>query len=263
MGSKVAIIGGSGIYKLKAFKEVKEEYVKTPYGEVLIFRGRWNKKEIIFLPRHGKNHRIPPHKINYRGNIFALKSQGVKRILATSASGSLNQQMKPGDLVIINQFIDFTKNRPSTFFEENDVYHVDMTEPYCSELSNIFTLAADKMGLKFHSKGTYLCAEGPRFETKAEIKAYGLLGADIIGMTNVPEVVLAREAEICYSSVAVVTNMAAGIKEGCLTSTEVSKKMREMSRNVTKLFLTVVNEIPEKRSCCCGNALRDSKMKSL
>ncbi len=263
MSVKVGIIGGSGVYEIKELHQKREEKIETPYGEVFVSNAKWNGKDIVFLPRHGKNHKVAPHKINYRGNIYALKYCGVERILSTSASGSLNQRMKPGELVFIDQFIDFTKNRPSTFFDNDEIFHVDMSEPYCSELHNLLVSTANKLDLKFHAKGTYLCTEGPRFETSAEIRAFGIMGADIVGMTNVPEVVLAREAEICYASVVVVTNMAAGVKQDMLTSGEVSQKMQEMSQKVTELILDVIEEIPARKDCACLNALKDSKMELL
>ncbi|MDO8885376.1 S-methyl-5'-thioadenosine phosphorylase [Candidatus Oleimmundimicrobium sp.] len=260
MSSKIGIIGGSGIYEVKELQKKKEEKIKTPYGEILVSHAKWGDSDLFFLPRHGKNHKIPPHKVNYRGNIYALKLCGVDRILSTSASGSLNKKIKPGEVVFINQFIDFTKSRPSTFFDEGDVFHVDMSEPYCPELHNLFIKVASELDMKFHPEGTYLCTEGPRFETPAEIKAFKIMGADVVGMTNVPEVILSREAEICYASVAVVTNMAAGIEQNKLTSDEVSQAMQEMSQSVIELILKVIKEIPARRNCACRNALKGSKM---
>jgi len=260
---KIALIGGSGIYELKNLQQAREEKLNTPFGEIIFYSGKWGGKDIIFLPRHGKDHKIPPNKINYRGNIYALKFIGIERILSTSATGSLNPQIKVGSFVIIDQFIDFTKDRPPALFTEGDVIHIDMSEPYCPELRNILISVSDELRFSFYPKGTYICTEGPRFETPAEIKAFKVMGADLVGMTNVPEVVFAREAGICYASVAIVTNMAAGIKGGNLTSTEVSQKMKEAAQEITELFLNAIKEIPNKRGCVCGSVLKDSKMKPL
>ncbi len=252
---KVGIIGGSGIYDPNLIENPKEKKVETPYGAVHLFIGRWQGEEIAFLPRHGIGHQVPPHFINYRGNISALKSLGVERILSTSAVGSLNSLMKPGDFVLLSQFIDFTKGRPTTF-EGDRVVHVDMSEPYCPVLRAVLLEAAENKGYRLHPEGVYICTEGPRFETPAEIKAFRLLGADVVGMTNIPEVILAREAEICYASLAIVTNMAAGISSGRITAQEVNQIMNEVINKVKELFSFAIPQIPKTRTCFCKDALK-------
>jgi 5'-methylthioadenosine phosphorylase len=255
---KVGIIGGSGFYQFD-FLSQEGESVSTPYGEVEIFKGEFKKREVYFLPRHGKEHRFPPHLINYRANIWALKKEGVQRILATSAVGSLKSEYKPGSFILPDQFIDFTKGRESTFFKEGEVYHIDLTEPYCPELRSFIIKVCSGEGIKLFSKGTYVCTEGPRFETEAEIKAFSLLGGDIVGMTGYPEVALAREAEICYASLAIVTNLAAGISGEKITAEEVLEMMKEKIEVVRSIFLKVIEVLPEEQRCFCSEALKGAK----
>ena len=255
---KVGIIGGSGFYQPGLFSGEKE-VVDTPYGEVELWQGEVEGKEVYFLPRHGKGHRFPPHLINYRANIWALKEKGVQRILATSAVGSLRTEFPPGSLLLPDQFIDFTKGRKATFFEKGEVYHIDLTEPYCPQLRKYLLEAGKKRKLEIFNGGTYVCTEGPRFETKAEIKAYALLGGDLVGMTGYPEVALAREAEICYASLAIVTNLAAGISGEKITADEVLEIMREKIEVARELFVEVIKRLPEKRECPCSEALKGAK----
>ena len=192
---------------------------------------------MVFLPRHGTGHSVPPHRINYQANIWGMRALGVEAIIATAAVGSLNPEMRPGDFVFVDQFIDFTKNRRQTFFDgrENGVAHLDFTEPYCPALRKTMAAAAGELRARpgaefaFHEKGVYICTEGPRFETPAEIRAYALLGADVVGMTSYPEVALAREAGICYATIAMVTNLAAGMAGGRLTHEEVLEVMAKTS----------------------------------
>ncbi len=210
---RIAIIGGSGFYSVPGCTLVEKRPVATKYGDVTLFiyRNR-DGLEFAFLPRHGEGHTCPPHRINYRANIMALKQAGVESIIAVASVGSLRAHIRPGEFVVLDQFIDFTKSRPSTFFDQGEVVHVDMTEPFCESLRRC-VIAAKPAGLKIHEKGTYVCAEGPRFETSAEIRAYSAMGGDVVGMTLVPEVVLARELGMCYVGIAVATNYAAGISK--------------------------------------------------
>jgi 5'-methylthioadenosine phosphorylase len=261
--AQIAVIGGSGVYALDFIKGAKTEVVDTPYGKSPeIVLGEVGKRKVAFMPRHGKGHTSPPHLINYRANLWALHKLDVKRILATTAAGSLNPKFHPGEPVLLDQFLDFTKHRPTTFYEggKEGVVHVDVTEPYCPELREVLTKTGKKLKLKLHPKGTYVCAEGPRFETAAEIKMMRRLGGDLVGMTNVPECVLARELEICYSAVSVVTNFAAGISRTKLTHAEVAELMANNIERVKKLIFTAIPEIPEKRSCPCGDALKGAKV---
>ncbi len=247
----IGVIGGSGVYRL--FNTAESQHVKTRYGEVELKIAEIDGEDVAFLARHGENHSIPPHKINYRANILALRKLGVSRILATTAVGSLNPKFSPRDFVVLTQFIDFTKKRNYTLYDDR-VVHVDLSEPYCPELRNIVKDTGKKEGITVY-EGTYVCTEGPRFETPAEIQMFKKLGADVVSMTNVPEVIFAREAEICYCTIAMVTNMAAGITKEKLTHTEVKEAMDENRENVRTLLLKVIEKIPEERTCQCGNAL--------
>lgn len=260
---RIAIIGGSGVYDPKLLANVREEWVSTPYGKVGVKIGEYNEEEIAFLPRHGEGHSVPPHSINYRANIWALYELGVERILSTSAVGSLNEAMKPGDFVILDQLLDFTKTRHYTFYDGEDsphdrkfVAHVDFTDPYCPELRKALMSAAKELGFNYHPTGTYACMEGPRFETRAEIRALKILGADVVGMTQCPEAILARELEMCYASVAIVTNFAAGISREKLTHTEVVELMAKKSEEIKYLLMNSIKHIPKERRCSCKDALK-------
>ena len=254
-----AIIGGTGVYDPAILTNTREVKVETPYGEVRPTVGEYNGVEVVFLPRHGAGHTVPPHRINYRANIWGLRRLGVKRILATTAVGSLNPEMRPGEMVLIDQFLDFTKGRPSTFFEGGPagVIHVDYTEPYCPEIRGVALEAAAELGYKAHDHGVYDCTEGPRFETPAEIQMFAKLGGDLVGMTNVPEVVLAREAGICYATISMVTNYAAGIAEGVLTHEEVVALMAENNERLKQLLMRVLIAMPSERKCRCREAVPD------
>lgn len=256
--SQIAIIGGTGVYDPNILKNISEKCVSTPYGDVTFKSGEYAGKSVAFIPRHGSKHSIPPHLINYRANIWAMKKIGVTHIIATTAVGSLNLEMKPGDFVIVDQFLDFTKNRVSTFYEggKRGVVHLDVTEPYCPTLRATIKKAADELGISAHDHGVYVCTEGPRFETPAEIKMFEKLGGDLVGMTNVPEVVLAHEAEICYSTVSMVTNFAAGISPQPLTHAEVLETMATNSDKIRKLIMNSIDKIDlSVRNCNCPKAL--------
>ncbi|HBT20021.1 MAG TPA: S-methyl-5'-thioadenosine phosphorylase [Peptococcaceae bacterium] len=245
MNADIGIIGGTGLYNADMLENIKEYTINTVYGDAVVLVGCFAGKSIAFLPRHGKKHTVPPHLINYRANITALQEIGVKHIIATASVGSLNMNMKPGDFVIIDQFIDFTKFRPLTFYDggENGVVHTDMTEPYCPRLRKILIDLSADIDTDVHPKGVYVCTEGPRFETPAEIKMFQKLGGDVVGMTNVPEVVLAREKGICYAAVAVVTNYAAGISSAPLTHEEVVQAMNRNLNIVRDLIFKAAEKI--------------------
>lgn len=250
-----AIIGGTGFYEMGEGEE--EVAVGTPYGLVVVYRGRLGDRPVFFLPRHGLSHGIPPHRVNYRGHIWALRELGVTNILASGAVGSMCEAMPPGSLVAINQFLDFTRSRPATFFdgEGGQVVHMDMTEPYCSHLRQELAAAAAAVGQELHSEGVYVCAEGPRFETPAEIRMFRQLGGDVVGMTGVPEVVLARELGMCYAAVATVTNWAAGVAKEPLRHDEVSQFMSRHTTRLRQLFRAVV-EVHVEIECPCRAAAR-------
>ncbi len=251
---RLAIIGGTGVYDPRILENIREEIITTPYGDAKVRIGTYAGEEVAFLARHGTNHSVPPHLINYRANIWALKMLGVERVIATTAVGSVNRNMKPGDFVIVDQFLDFTKGRQSTFFEGGDagVVHTDFTEPYCPEIRTVLSAAAQEVGISAHPSGTYVCTEGPRFETPAEIRMFATLGGDLVGMTNVPEVVLAREAGICYATVSMVTNFAAGISPTNLTHEEVLEVMAANSENLKRLVMASLAKIAVERHCHCG-----------
>ncbi|MHA1971761.1 MAG: phosphorylase family protein [Candidatus Hodarchaeales archaeon] len=256
--NKICVIGGSGIYDL--LKEPSTIEVETPFAEspVKVYFQNIEGKEVFFLPRHGGKHSIPPHKINFKANIFALHKLGITRVLSTNAVGSLNKNMKPGDYVILSDFIDFTY--PITFFdgkfvarfsggfELKGVIHLDMTEPYCPEIRESFLrVLKDK---KHHSQGIYLRTMGPRFETPAEIYAIRQMGADVVGMTNPSEAILCRELGICYGTIAVITNFAAGMQKA-LSHQEVLDIFQSRVKEIKQLFFDVIKELPAKRGCNC------------
>lgn len=255
----LAVIGGTGVYDPAMLAEISDVVVATPYGEVSCQTGVLAGRMVAFIPRHGRHHSIPPHLINYRANIWALKKLGVRKILATTAVGSLNVAMKPGDLVVPDQLLDFTKSRVSTFYEggARGVVHVDMTTPYCSSLRQTVIAAAAQRNLAIHNGACYVSTEGPRFETAAEIKAYAMLGGDLVGMTGVPEAVLAREAEICYVSVSMVTNFAAGISPNPLTHAEVIDTMKQNAANIRALLHQTIVTADPAEDCACQHALRE------
>ena len=234
-------------------QDLKIVEVNTPYGEVELQEGSLNDLELVFCLVMEVGIRYH-HRINYRANIWALKSIGVTRIIATNAVGSTNRLMRPGDLVIVDQFLDFTKSRVHTFFDGEDtpVIHTDMTDPYCPELRLTFLKVAQDKGIKLHSRGCYACFEGPRYESAAEIRMVSILGGDLVGMTGVPEVVLAREAGICYASIAMVTNMGAGIAATPLSHEEVVEVMEKNEAQLRELLLHSLNEIPKNFSCACS-----------
>lgn len=250
MSVRIAIIGGTGVYDPAILEDVREERLSTPFGIARVKIGTYKGKAVAFMARHGEDHSVPPHLVNYRANIWGLRLLGVKSILATAAVGSLNVQMKPRQFVFVDQFLDFTKSRPQTFVERG-VVHLDMTDPYCPELRRVLAGAAEELELEHHTRGTYVCTEGPRFETPAEIRMFRHLGGDLVGMTSVPEVVLAREAGICYATVAMVTNYAAGIAQGRLSHQEVVDAMAENAANLRRLLMRAVEMLDVERTCLC------------
>lgn len=256
---KIAIIGGTGVYDPSMLVNVCEEEVHTPYGIVKFKAGQFAGKNVAFIPRHGSSHAIPPHLINYRANIWAMKKVGVENIIATTAVGSLNINMKPGDFVLVDQFLDFTKNRINTFYDggERGVVHIDLTSPYCPSLRNQIIQAANAQNITIHNTGTYVCTEGPRFETPAEVSMFTQFGGDLVGMTNVPEVVLAREAEICYSTISMVTNYGAGISSVPLTHSEVLDMMKANTENIKRLIMAAIREVRVDSDCACRHALME------
>lgn len=250
---KIAIIGGSGVYDPRILENTREERVETPYGVAALKVGTYQGEEVGFMPRHGEKHSVPPHKVNYRANIWALKELGVERVMATAAVGSVNPAMKPGDFVIVDDFLDFTKTRVYTFFDgdEMGVVHTDFTEPYCQEVRGVLLRAARELRIPVHDGGVYVCMEGPRYETPAEIRMVQRLGGDLVGMTNAPEVVLAKELGLCYGLVAMVTNLAAGISPVPLAHQEVLAVMDANAEKIKSLAMRTIEVMPRERRCCC------------
>jgi 5'-methylthioadenosine phosphorylase len=250
---RIGIIGGTGVYELVGDVAGHTDRVTTPYGPVELTAGKVAGRDLVFLTRHGQDHSIPPHKINYLANIDALRRRQCDCIIATNAVGSIRLSMQPGDFVLPDQFIDFTRCRPSSFYDGGaaGVRHVDVTEPYCPALCNCALHVLRESQLTIHPAATYVCTEGPRFETPAEIRMFEHLGGDLVGMTGLPEVVLAREAGICYMSLCVVTNFAAGVKGEPLTEGEVGDLMRSRLPQLRDLLLRLVAELPDGRECAC------------
>ncbi len=259
----IGIIGGSGVYNIKGIEFLRDITFDTPYGAPSdsFMQFRISGTDVIFLARHGSTHSLPPHKINYRANIWGLRELGVKRIVATGAVGGINMECKPGDLVIVDQIINMAHGRASTFYDKKgDVTHIDFTNPYCRELRLHLIESAEKLNLPVHRNGTYICTPGPRLETKAEINYYSIIGADVVGMTGMPEACLARELEICYTTIAAVTNYAAGIGKTPLTAREVINTMGETQEKLNTLISKAVQAIPAPSECECRTALRDAKV---
>lgn len=206
--ASIGLLGGSGLYEIEGLKDVREIRVKTPFGSPsdAVILGTLEGSAVAFLSRHGRGHRLNPSEINYRANIYALKSLGVSRVISVSAVGSMKEAIRPGEIVFPDQFIDLTKRRASTFFEGGMVAHVAFGQPICPSLAGALAAAGSQIGASFHRGGTYLCMEGPQFSTKAESRLYRQWGVDVIGMTNMPEAKLAREAELCYATIALVTD---------------------------------------------------------
>lgn len=254
---KTAIIGGTGVYDPDLLDDIKEVIQENKYGKVKVTIGKYEGEELAFIPRHGASHSVPPHLINYRANIMALKELGVKNIIATAAVGSLNFDLKPGHFLLADQFLDFTKVRNHTFFEGGDegVVHCDMTVPYCPNIRKAIEKVAIENNKIVHNGGVYVCTEGPRFETAAEICMFKMLGGHVIGMTSVPEVTLARELGMCYGNISIVTNYAAGISPTILTHSEVVEIMKTNIADVRVLIMNAVKYIGDEGSCDCGKIL--------
>ncbi|HET7148345.1 MAG TPA: S-methyl-5'-thioadenosine phosphorylase [Candidatus Nitrosopolaris sp.] len=257
----IGIIGGTGIYTAELFGTEKQVKVYTPYGEPsdLISIGEYSGRTIAFLPRHGRGHTIPPHRINSRANIWALRELGVTRIIAPSAVGSLKREYKPGEIAIPDQFIDFTKRREYSFYDGGEICHISVADPFCSDLSNIATQCGTKLKNIIHPKVTYVCIEGPRFSTRAESQMFRkVLGADIVGMTIVPECVLAREAQICYVSISAITDYDVW-SESQVTSKDILEMLNNNVERTKNLITKMIPLIPkERKNCNCGKALEGS-----
>lgn len=253
----LAIIGGTGLERLPPEFVVEPIHVETPSGTAVAALARRKGEEFIFLPRHGEAHQIAPHQIHYRANIAALRQLGVTRILATNAVGSLRPDLLPGSLVLFSDFIDFTRHRPLSFWDgipsvEASVVHTDFSVPYCPDLRRAVQQAASSQQMQLRPVGVYLCTDGPRFETPAEVRLFAQWGADVVGMTGLPEAIFAREAGICYAAIGIVTNLGAGLSEAPVDHTQVAAQMERVIGTVRELLLTAARFIPAERSCRCS-----------
>jgi len=257
---EIGIFGGTGIYDSGILEDAQEITIDTPFGKpsdsitVGIFKGR----KIAFLPRHGKKHTIPPHLINYKANIWAFKELGITRIIAPSAVGSLKEEIEPGHFALPTQFLDFTKSREGTFSENGRVIHISVADPFCPELQSSILKVVKEQNFHIHKDCTYVCIEGPRFSTKAESKFYRTTGADIIGMTLVPECQLAREAQMCYASISTVTDYDVWAEKP-VTAKEVLETLSKNVERTKKVLTDLINQIPKTRSCSCANALKEAE----
>lgn len=255
---KIGIIGGSGLYKIDGLKDIKEVKIDTPFGEPSddYIIGNLEGSEIVFLPRHGRGHGILPTELNYRANIYGMKKLGVEQIISISAVGSYKKELKPLDIVLPDQFVDRTNQaRKTTFFGEGIVAHISFAEPVCPELKNVIYDAGTELGVTMHNKGTYLNMEGPAFSTKAESRLFKSLDMDIVGMTNMPEARLAREAEICFATVAFVTDYDCWHEE-MVTIDMVIQNLTKNVETARRLIKKVTPRLTGKRNCACKDALK-------
>ncbi len=259
---KIGVIGGSGLYQMAALTDVEEVKMETPFGDPsdAFIVGTLNGVRVAFLPRHGRGHRFTPTEVPYRANIYAMKLLGVERIISASAVGSLREEFKPMDIAFPDQFFDRTRQRPSTFFGEGIVAHVSMAHPVCGDLCDTLEAAAraELTGIDIHRGGTYLCMEGPAFSTVAESNVYRAWGMSVIGMTNLQEAKLAREAEICYATMALVTDYDCWHPEHDAVTVEmIIDYLNHNAENAQKLIAAAVTRLASaERTCKCGHSLR-------
>jgi len=257
----IGVIGGSGIYAMGGLTDAREIRVKTPFGDPsdAIVLGRLEGKRVAFLARHGRGHRILPSEINFRANVYAMKLLGVERIISVSAVGSLQEDLRPGEFVVPDQFFDRTKLRVSTFFGDGLVAHIAFDKPTCAQVSGVLGDASVHCGVKVQRRGTYVCIEGPQFSTLAEAHVHRQLRFEVIGMTNVTEAKLAREAEICYGSLAMITDYDCWHPEhDSVTYSQIIATLNQNAENAQRVVREAVRAMPAERSCKCGTALQHS-----
>ncbi|HID91362.1 TPA: S-methyl-5'-thioadenosine phosphorylase [Candidatus Bathyarchaeota archaeon] len=255
--SVYGLIGGTGLETL--LKDAEEGRRETPYGPVDFYEGEMGGRRAILVPRHGKGHSYPPHRVPYRANMWLLRRLGVGRIIALNAVGAINPKMKPGVLVVPHDFVDFTKGRPVTFYDTPPVTHVDMSTPYCPEVRRALIDAVRRCGEVVWDEAVMVCTEGPRFETPAEIRMFRAMGCDIVGMTGAPEATLARELGMCYATLCLVSNMAAGMQER-LTAREVVEMAKRRLPVIRRIAPVATGLIPPKRGCACKRALEEARV---
>jgi 5'-methylthioadenosine phosphorylase len=264
--AEIGIIGGSGLYSMNGLTKTREVQLKTPFGEPsdAIVLGMLEGKRVAFLARHGRGHRILPGEINFRANVYAMKLLGVERIISVSAVGSLMENLQPGEFLVPDQFVDRTKNRVSTFFGDGLVAHVGFDKPTCGQVSGVLADASVHCGVMVHRRGTYVCIEGPQFSTLAEANMHRQLKFEVIGMTNVTEAKLAREAEICYATIAMITDFDCWHPEHeSVTASQIIATLVQNAENAQKVLREAVRAMPEGRSCKCGAALKHALVTDL
>jgi 5'-methylthioadenosine phosphorylase len=262
----IGIIGGSGLYSMNGLMDMREIRVKTPFGDPsdAIVLGTLEGKRVAFLARHGRGHRILPSEINYRANIYAMKLLGVERIISVSAVGSLQEELRPGEFLVPDQFFDRTKNRIATFFGNGIVAHVSFAHPTCGQLSGVLADVCVHQAVKVHRRGTYVCMEGPQFSTLAEAHVHRQLRFEVIGMTNVTEAKLAREAEICYATIAMITDYDCWHPEHeSVTAAQIIVTLNQNAENAQKVLRAAVRELPVDQTCKCGSALQHALVTDL
>lgn len=258
---RVGIIGGSGLYEMDELEITERSKLETPFGEASdeFVLGRLSGVDVVFLARHGRGHRILPSEINYRANIWGMKKLGVEQILSVSAVGSLKEEIEPGQLVFVDQFIDRTYRRNASFFGEGAVAHVALADPICPQVRDSLSQAATEIKLTTHPQGTYLCIEGPQFSTKAESHLYRSWNCDVIGMTNVTEAKLSREAQICYATIALATDFDCWHPHhDSVTADQVIQTLLANVEKAKKLLRTVLPMLPKERNCVCARAMKNA-----
>lgn len=254
----IGVIGGSGLYAMQGLTGAREVRIKTPFGDPsdAFVLGTLEGKQVAFLARHARGHRILPTEINYRANIYAMKLLGVERIISVSAVGSLRDELRPGEFLVADQFVDRTKHRVSTFFGNGIVAHVTFDKPTCGQVSRVLADASVHCAVKVHRKGTYICMEGPQFSTLAEAHMHRKLEFDVIGMTNVTEAKLAREAELCYGTIAMITDYDCWHPDHeSVTGAQIMATLQQNAENAQKVLREAIKSMPEHRECKCGSAL--------
>ncbi len=262
--AEIGVFGGSGFYSF--FKGARKVTVATPYGATSgkVTISALEGRQLAFLPRHGVHHQYPPHMVPYKANVHAFKQLGVSRIIAPNAVGSLKAEVEPGDLVFCDQFVNFTTGREDTYYDGPETTHVSTAEPYCPQMRRVATDAARRLGLRFHPNGTVVIIQGPRFSTRAESRFFSGQGWDVINMTQYPEVVLAREQELCYLNISLVTDYDAGLEGDPgvkpVSHEEVIRVFKRNMEKLRKLIVEIAKELPRKRTCGCGSALEHARL---
>jgi len=263
---KIGIIGGSGLYAIEGIEALQEHRLETPFGDPsdVLVSGRLKGRDVVFLPRHGKGHKLLPTEIPFKANIWAMKKMGVTHLISVSAVGSLKEEIAPGHIVFPDQFIDRTRLRESTFFGNGIVGHVQFGHPVCPEMSKALAQSAEGNNIVHYTGGTYICMEGPAFSTKAESNMYRSWGGSVIGMTNIQEAKLAREAELCFSTIALATDYDCWHESEEEVSVEAVLEVMRKNIETSKIILAdIVERLPEERSCSCGDSLKFAILTSL